>query len=451
MGVESHRHRAGESVRESAPSGRGRWAGGVAREAAAEGAMAAAAPRSARRGSDALELPCAAPPAPLPQPPRLSLPEPEALLLTPERGGGILRRRPPPAKATGRQVSGRRGRAFQGAQSVSEHVQSAWALLRGLFCRRSPQPPSLRRPQVRFKLASGSEDGRQDPAEPARQEAGGRPHAAAAAPLKTEPGGHGLQLPASALATPAPHSTLALGAEAQALRAQSFDARQAAAELVQRSFVTRCALEARVGEGEWRPEAPSDERRREMHPMGGWGGQLLVGPKMLPCARPGLSSALRALRGRGQALRCHQRCVARAQLQLLPWLREPLSVAVAMPSTAHFWNGGGSGSEAEGGLDRQEGPGSSPSKSGQEGTSHPCTAETITWDAIRLCQVPHWRDDASWQNPAPARLPLNPGGNGSGAAGQVLCSPSPNVLSSCRAEHPSGPAALSRPGQPAGA
>ncbi|KAJ6654869.1 hypothetical protein lerEdw1_006340 [Lerista edwardsae] len=167
--------------------------------------MAAAAPRSARRGSDGLELPCAAPPAPLPQPPRLAVPEPETLLLTPERGGGgILRRRQPPAKVPGR--------------------------------------------QVRFKLASRTEDA----PDPARQEAEGRPHVAAA--LKTEPGGGaaagpGSQLPPSPLGTPAPHSTLALGVEAQALREQGFDARQAAEELVQRSFVARCAVEARVGEG----------------------------------------------------------------------------------------------------------------------------------------------------------------------------------------------------------
>ncbi|XP_015745723.1 protein phosphatase 1 regulatory subunit 35 isoform X2 [Python bivittatus] len=52
-----------------------------------------------------------------------------------------------------------------------------------------------------------------------------------------------------ALGTPAPHSSLALGAEVQATREQAFDARQAAEELVQHSFVARCAVGAHVGEG----------------------------------------------------------------------------------------------------------------------------------------------------------------------------------------------------------
>ncbi|XP_042332311.1 protein phosphatase 1 regulatory subunit 35 [Sceloporus undulatus] len=63
--------------------------------------------------------------------------------------------------------------------------------------------------------------------------------------------------PPSPLAAPVPHSTLALGAEVQAAREKGFNARQAAEELVQRSFVTRCALEARVGEG---MNIPRDQR-----------------------------------------------------------------------------------------------------------------------------------------------------------------------------------------------
>lgn len=52
------------------------------------------------------------------------------------------------------------------------------------------------------------------------------------------------------LATPAPHSSLVVGAEVEAAREQGFDAWQAAEELVQRSFVARCMMDARVGEGE---------------------------------------------------------------------------------------------------------------------------------------------------------------------------------------------------------
>ncbi|XP_034292488.1 protein phosphatase 1 regulatory subunit 35 [Pantherophis guttatus] len=51
------------------------------------------------------------------------------------------------------------------------------------------------------------------------------------------------------LGAPLPHSSLALGAEVRATRQQAFDARQAAEQLVRRSFVARCAAEARVGEG----------------------------------------------------------------------------------------------------------------------------------------------------------------------------------------------------------
>lgn len=86
------------------------------------------------------------------------------------------------------------------------------------------------------------------------QEAENKPPLAADALPKREPSGctavDRWQQPSSVLGTPIPHSTLALEVEAQALREQSFNARQAAEELVQRSFVTRCTVEARVGEGE---------------------------------------------------------------------------------------------------------------------------------------------------------------------------------------------------------
>ncbi|XP_026581313.1 protein phosphatase 1 regulatory subunit 35 [Pseudonaja textilis] len=51
------------------------------------------------------------------------------------------------------------------------------------------------------------------------------------------------------LGAPLPHSSLALEAEVRATRKQPFDARQAAEQLVQRSFVARCTAEACVGEG----------------------------------------------------------------------------------------------------------------------------------------------------------------------------------------------------------
>uniref|UniRef100_A0ACB8EY00 Uncharacterized protein n=2 Tax=Sphaerodactylus townsendi TaxID=933632 RepID=A0ACB8EY00_9SAUR len=55
--------------------------------------------------------------------------------------------------------------------------------------------------------------------------------------------------PHGLLITPVLHSTAALGAEVQATREQGFDAQRAARDLLQRSFLTRCAVEARVGEG----------------------------------------------------------------------------------------------------------------------------------------------------------------------------------------------------------
>ncbi|KAM6453256.1 protein phosphatase 1 regulatory subunit 35 [Liasis olivaceus] len=151
--------------------------------------MAGALPAAPRES-----LPCA---APAPQPPCRS-PDP-AVVLTPERsgsgrpGGGILRREPQ-QKPAGRHVRFR-----------SEERRGA-----GL-----PGPP-------------------EEPQGAARM-------------VRPEPRGGPAAL--HALGTPAPHSSLALGAEVQATREQAFDARQAAEELVQRSFVARCAVGAHVGEG----------------------------------------------------------------------------------------------------------------------------------------------------------------------------------------------------------
>ncbi|XP_044273125.1 protein phosphatase 1 regulatory subunit 35 isoform X2 [Varanus komodoensis] len=170
-------------------------------------------------GDDRDSFPCTAP-SPLPPPQSRSLsPDPD-VALTPERscagraGGGILRRR------------------LQG------------------------RPP---RRQVRFRLGSVSEEPREssrevprraEPAEEAPGESGSLPTTAA---LKAEPrrgcGAEGLLQTPSVLATPVPHSTLALGAEVQSAQEQGFDARQAAEALVQSSFVARCAVEAQVGPG----------------------------------------------------------------------------------------------------------------------------------------------------------------------------------------------------------
>ncbi|XP_053122389.1 protein phosphatase 1 regulatory subunit 35 isoform X2 [Hemicordylus capensis] len=170
-------------------------------------------------GDERDSLPAAAP-MPLPQSQRL-VPDPQ-VMLTPERdsaaaargggGGGILRR-PQQGKIPCRQVRFKLG-------SKSDTVQES----------------SRERPE-RAKEAPGV--------------SGGPPHFTG--PPKGEPTGGAAadawQQPPSTLAAPVPHSTLALGAEVQALRAEGFNARQAAEDLVQRSFVARCVVEARVGEG----------------------------------------------------------------------------------------------------------------------------------------------------------------------------------------------------------
>ncbi|XP_062994732.1 protein phosphatase 1 regulatory subunit 35 isoform X2 [Elgaria multicarinata webbii] len=169
-------------------------------------------------GDDRDSLPCAAP-TPLPPPPSQSLsPDPE-VALTPERsctgraGGGILRR---------------------------------------------PRQQKLPRRQVRFRLGSIPEELRRSSLDPSREVGKAQSISSSSSPPvaitpKTEPGrgssGDGWHQSPNMLTTPIPHSTLALGAEVQAVRAQEFDARQAAEELVQRSFVARCAVGARVGEG----------------------------------------------------------------------------------------------------------------------------------------------------------------------------------------------------------
>nr|XP_056719767.1 protein phosphatase 1 regulatory subunit 35 [Euleptes europaea] len=166
-------------------------------------------------GGDQDSLPCAAP-APLPAPPlQPLLPDPE-VVLTPDReggaAGGILRRR-------------RAGRAP--------------------------------RRQVRFQLGSSSHEvGCGSLHLPGRAEEAQGAHGScplAGGLLTREP--HGSltedQWPEQphGLGTPVLQSTIALGAEVQAAREQGFDAQRAARDLLQRSFLARCTIEARVGEG----------------------------------------------------------------------------------------------------------------------------------------------------------------------------------------------------------
>ncbi|XP_020655470.3 protein phosphatase 1 regulatory subunit 35 [Pogona vitticeps] len=161
-------------------------------------------------GDDRDSFPCAAP-TPLPAPQSLGLaPSPE-VVLTPERdstrktGSGILR----------------------------QHGQG-----------------KLPRRQVRFRLGSISLDPPKPPEETQSNNSEG-PQLPVTPKQQTRDGSArvDLQPPPAPLAVPVPHSTLALGAEVQAAREQGFNAQQAAEELVQRSFVTRCAVEARVSEG----------------------------------------------------------------------------------------------------------------------------------------------------------------------------------------------------------
>ncbi|KAM3822053.1 LOW QUALITY PROTEIN: protein phosphatase 1 regulatory subunit 35 [Vipera latastei] len=152
--------------------------------------MAGALPAAPRES-----LPCAAP-TPRPPPSPCRSPDP-AVALTPERsgaataGGGILRR---------------------------EHQEKT-----------GPR-------HVRFRMAEQREE-LQGASGPARREPRGPPVGSRPPPAPCP------------LGAPLPHSSLALGAEVRAARERPFDARQAAERLVRRSFVARCAAEARVGEG----------------------------------------------------------------------------------------------------------------------------------------------------------------------------------------------------------
>ncbi|XP_060111752.1 protein phosphatase 1 regulatory subunit 35 [Heteronotia binoei] len=162
-----------------------------------------------RGRGDEDSLPCPAP-APLPAPPLQPLtPDPD-VLLTPDRegvaGGGILRRR---------------------------------------------GPGNIPRRQVRFQLDSSSPVvGRGRVERPGQVE---ETQGAAPSLLTREPQGSlaedGCVEQLHPLGTPVVHSSLALGAEVQTAWEQTFDARKAAHELLQRSFPTRCTVEARVGEG----------------------------------------------------------------------------------------------------------------------------------------------------------------------------------------------------------
>ncbi|KAJ7313277.1 hypothetical protein JRQ81_004562 [Phrynocephalus forsythii] len=162
-------------------------------------------------GEERDSLPCTAPsPLPPPQAQRL-LPDPE-VAVTPERNG------------VGKVGSG----------ILRQHGQG-----------------KLPRRQVRFRLGSISLDPPKQPELPQSHHSGGHHDTIT---LKRQPsdglaGVGGLQPPPNPLAAPVPHSTLALGAEVQAARRQGFNAQHAAEELVQCSFVTRCAVEARVSEG----------------------------------------------------------------------------------------------------------------------------------------------------------------------------------------------------------
>ncbi|XP_058037946.1 protein phosphatase 1 regulatory subunit 35 [Ahaetulla prasina] len=164
--------------------------------------MAGALPAGPRES-----LPCAAP-SPLPPPSPCCSPDP-AVALTPERsgaaggggGGGILRRE-------------------QQEKPAPRHV-------RFRIAEQKEEPP----PRVGFP---GDPQG---VSRAARKEPRGAPARSRSPPAPNQ------------LGAPLPHSSLALGAEVRATREQAFDARQAAEQLVQRSFVARCAAEARVGEG----------------------------------------------------------------------------------------------------------------------------------------------------------------------------------------------------------
>nr|XP_034992112.1 protein phosphatase 1 regulatory subunit 35 [Zootoca vivipara] len=211
--------------------------------------MMAAAP-TLTCSDDRDSVPCAAP-MPLPPPtPQGLVPGPE-VVLTPERacvrrlgGGGILRR-PQQGKAPRRQVRFRLG-------SKSDDI--------GLALPDPPQPGT--EVAVPPKRGSRSDDVRMvslDPPKPrvevVHSSAGESPititleREPSLSPAGEEEEDEGSRQPRNLLAGPIPHSTLALVAEVHAVREKGFNARQAAEQLVQRSFVARCAVEARAGEG----------------------------------------------------------------------------------------------------------------------------------------------------------------------------------------------------------
>ncbi|KAH0626058.1 hypothetical protein JD844_000772 [Phrynosoma platyrhinos] len=179
-------------------------------------------------GEDSDSLPCAAP-TPLPAPPAQGLtPDPE-VMLTPEHNA-----------VTGRVSSGILRLVFQNQHHLSPLV---------LF-------------QVRFSVECISDDSGATSLEPP-EKVEEPPQAPQVPTIRLErvlnqvSAEDATQAPAGLLAAPVLHSTLALGAEVQAAREKGFNARQAAEELVQRSFVARCALEARAGEG---MNIPRDQR-----------------------------------------------------------------------------------------------------------------------------------------------------------------------------------------------
>ncbi|XP_062813526.1 protein phosphatase 1 regulatory subunit 35 [Anolis carolinensis] len=155
-------------------------------------------------------LPCAAPTPLPPPPPQVVIPDPE-VVLTPERVENVAK--------------------------VSSGI---------LRLHRPGKPP---RRQVHFSLESVPV-GLQPPKKTGGKEAPVPPEMSPQIPVRTEKEPEAVSTPAfGLLAAPIPNSSLAIGAEVQAARTEGFDAWQAAEELVQRSFRTRCALEAKAGEG----------------------------------------------------------------------------------------------------------------------------------------------------------------------------------------------------------
>ncbi|XP_074839152.1 protein phosphatase 1 regulatory subunit 35 [Carettochelys insculpta] len=153
------------------------------------------------------------PPAPLPAaaPPPRALPALDLSLSPARAGGGILRRRGPGARAGGR--------------------------------------------QVRFRLSSDPDEACTGPVPAAP---GSPPVTAVLAPFPAEPGGaealvkmglgapEGEPPPGGSLATPALHTSLALGEEVWAAAQAGFDAHRAAQELLASSFLARCSVEGKA-------------------------------------------------------------------------------------------------------------------------------------------------------------------------------------------------------------